>query len=72
MSRTTKATLNDGYLNGRERGTRRKERKEQVRLKVWLLPVKKKLRMCIPLALVRAIERLLGMLRRRKDDLDGL
>jgi hypothetical protein len=49
--------LKDGFLNGREKGIRKKERKEQERLKDWLLLEKNKQKMYLQLEQVLAAKR---------------
>ena len=68
MCKTTKATQRDGFPNGREEDTKRKERKAQEKLRVWLQLAVRKRTFTLPIR-VRVTGRLPSKPGKRKSDL---
>jgi hypothetical protein len=65
---TLKEILKDGYLNGSEKVTKRKVKRELVKLKVWLQLVKNKLKMSLLQVRVQAVNKLPEKLRKKEND----
>ena len=68
MSKTTKVTQRECFPNGREEDTKRKERKAQEKLRVWLQSAVRRRTFTLPIR-VRVTGRLPSKPGRRKSDL---
>jgi len=68
LLKTSREILKDGYQNGSEKDTKRKARRDLVKLKVWPLLVKNKLKMCLQQVRVQAVNKLPEKLRKKEND----